>query len=126
MTDLVQCCVCGDLRQGIDAGRLPEGWDSLSVNRRDGRGLETCIFCMDCTDRARLNLLRADQRRAQARAPSKTGLVAIYQPANRSVLVAIGEVSAELDELEAERISTAIWGALATREHARTLSQVQP
>jgi hypothetical protein len=111
VSDQVQCVGCVQMVQGVAELALPDGWDALRVP-----GYEPALFCASCIDRGVMEHFRAQQglpRRARWRFPN--GVMALYRPAARQVLLATADGMAEISEREAEQLIAAIGAALETR-----------
>ncbi|MBY2957573.1 hypothetical protein FIV32_02260 [Sphingomonadales bacterium 58] len=115
--DIVQCFTCSDMVQDVPDGALPGGWDALREP-----GYSPAFFCASCIVRgsmehyrARLGLPRRERWRFQG------GVMALYRPAARQLLIATPDGMAEISEREAEQLHAAIGAALATRELADQL-----
>jgi hypothetical protein len=115
--DMVQCCTCDALHQGVPPSSLPDGWDALFI-----AGDEPALFCAPCVSAGRMELFRAAAQlpRQQAWAFS-TCVIAFYRPASREVLIATPDGMAAISERDAEALVSAIGGALADRALAGQL-----
>lgn len=122
MSDMVQCFGCTATAQGMCEAALPAGWDALRTP-----GYAPAYFCTDCVDGGTMEQYRAQQglpRRAQWRFGN--GIMAVYRPAARQVLLATPDGMAEISEREAEQLVAAIAAALATRAFADQLAMEAP
>ena len=106
--------MCGDMPDAA----LPTGWDVMRAP-----GIGPAYFCTGCVGRGAMEHYRAQQglpRRARWRFPG--GIMAVYRPEARQVLLATADGMAEISEEEAEHLVAAIAAALATRSLAERLA----
>lgn len=118
MSDLISCMGCADMQQGVPEAALPDGWDAMRIP-----GFEPAYFCGACVDGGMMEQYRAQQglpRRARWRFPN--GIMALYRPAAKQVLLATADGMAEISEREAEQLVAAIAAALAVRGLAEQLT----
>lgn len=109
--DMVQCCTCDALHQGVPLSSLPDGWDALFIA---GDGL--ALFCAPCVTAGRMELFRAAAHLPRQQAwKFSTCVIALYRPASREVLIATPDGMAAISEHDAETLIAAIGGALADR-----------
>lgn len=109
--DLVQCCTCDAMHQGVALSSLPSGWDALFIA---GDGL--ALFCGACVHSGRMEMFRATAhlpRQQQWR--FSTCVIAIYRPATREILIATPDGMAAISEADAEALVASISGALSDR-----------
>ena len=117
MSDMIQCHGCTAMVQGLSEAALPAGWDVARTP-----GCSPVYFCTVCVDAGTMEQYRAQQglpRRAQWRFAN--GIMAVYRPATRQVLLATPDGMAEICEHEAEQLVAAIAAALSTRGIAAQL-----
>ncbi|WP_340265432.1 hypothetical protein [Sphingobium mellinum] len=117
MSDQIQCFGCVTIAEGVAEAALPDGWDAVRVP-----GFDPAYFCGGCVDGGTMEHYRAQQglpRRARWRFPN--GIMALYRPAARQVLLATADGMAEIGEREAEQLIASIAAALGTRALADRL-----
>ncbi|MDF0540808.1 hypothetical protein PX699_00500 [Sphingobium sp. H39-3-25] len=116
-SDIVQCSSCTEMHQGVPDAALPAGWDMLIVPVEGAH-----LFCPECVRWGRMEHLRAlNGLPRRQRWAMRGGVMAIYRPAARQVLVATPDGMAELTEDEADRLRDALSSALAMRHLAVSL-----
>ena len=117
--DVTMGCAGCPRRDAIpDLGALPDGWDAIFVVGRGWR-----MFCPDCVAAGGMEAARLSAHEPPRAAWAYPGgMVAMFKPATRSVLLATPDGMAELDESDAAKLRDALIGALAIPALARSMA----
>ncbi|CAN5337573.1 hypothetical protein BH10PSE12_BH10PSE12_02950 [soil metagenome] len=116
--DAIACTTCATRQDGVLAGMLPPGWNGQFLM---GHGWS--LFCQACADAGLMELHRAAHvgpRRQRWCYPD--GIMGVYRPLAREVLLATPEGMAVMSEGDAMRLRDAIDGALLMRPRAEGMT----